>query len=167
MLIADTKKSVLRTIAEMDLDKINMDLVENLLEWIVDGPHDYPPGTNPAEPRSSPLSSWIAALTFWLSPGQAPFWCFCRAWLRSRCCTSSSCATGSSTTEAPKGGFGSCRTLKERYQTSPDSGRLLSSDVRSTRSTPPCPTRSSRRCSADRQRASPKLSSPPTSQRRP
>lgn len=52
MLIADTKKSVLRTIAEMDLDKINMDLVENLLEWIVDGPHGYPPGTDPAEPRS-------------------------------------------------------------------------------------------------------------------
>ncbi|XP_011611798.2 putative ATP-dependent RNA helicase DHX57 isoform X2 [Takifugu rubripes] len=40
----DTKKSVLKTIAAMDLDKINMDLVENLLEWIVDGKHDYPPG---------------------------------------------------------------------------------------------------------------------------
>ncbi|KAM6962420.1 putative ATP-dependent RNA helicase DHX57 [Tautogolabrus adspersus] len=40
----DTKKSVLKTIAAMDLDKINMDLVESLLEWIVDGKHGYPPG---------------------------------------------------------------------------------------------------------------------------
>lgn len=40
----DTKKSVVKTIAAMDLDKINMDLVENLLEWIVDGKHNYPPG---------------------------------------------------------------------------------------------------------------------------
>ncbi|KAK5607125.1 hypothetical protein CRENBAI_007306 [Crenichthys baileyi] len=40
----DTKKSVLKTIAAMDLDKINMDLVESLLEWIVDGKHNYPPG---------------------------------------------------------------------------------------------------------------------------
>ncbi|KAM6986672.1 putative ATP-dependent RNA helicase DHX57 isoform 1-T2 [Aplochiton taeniatus] len=40
----DAKKSVLKTLASMDLDKINMDLVESLLEWIVDGDHDYPPG---------------------------------------------------------------------------------------------------------------------------
>uniref|UniRef100_A0A1A8UE18 Putative ATP-dependent RNA helicase DHX57 n=1 Tax=Nothobranchius furzeri TaxID=105023 RepID=A0A1A8UE18_NOTFU len=40
----DTKKSVLKTISAMDLDKINMDLVESLLEWIVDGKHNYPPG---------------------------------------------------------------------------------------------------------------------------
>ncbi|KAI1894656.1 hypothetical protein AGOR_G00118010, partial [Albula goreensis] len=40
----DAKKSVLKTIAAMDLDKINMDLVESLLEWIVDGDHNYPPG---------------------------------------------------------------------------------------------------------------------------
>ncbi|KAK5849246.1 hypothetical protein PBY51_008900 [Eleginops maclovinus] len=40
----DTKKSVLKNIAAMDLDKINMDLVESLLEWIVDGKHNYPPG---------------------------------------------------------------------------------------------------------------------------
>lgn len=40
----DTKKSVLKTIATMDLDKINMDLVESLLEWIVEGKHNYPPG---------------------------------------------------------------------------------------------------------------------------
>lgn len=32
--------------AAMDLDKINMDLVESLLEWIVDGKHNYPPGMN-------------------------------------------------------------------------------------------------------------------------
>ncbi|KAK2896458.1 hypothetical protein Q8A67_010946 [Cirrhinus molitorella] len=37
-------KSVVKTLAAMDLDKINMDLVENLLEWIVDGEHSYPPG---------------------------------------------------------------------------------------------------------------------------
>ncbi|XP_044041528.1 putative ATP-dependent RNA helicase DHX57 isoform X2 [Siniperca chuatsi] len=40
----DTNKSVLKTISTMDLDKINMDLVESLLEWIVDGKHNYPPG---------------------------------------------------------------------------------------------------------------------------
>ncbi|KAM3858805.1 putative ATP-dependent RNA helicase DHX57 [Diretmus argenteus] len=40
----DTGMSVLKTISAMDLDKINMDLVENLLEWIVDGKHNYPPG---------------------------------------------------------------------------------------------------------------------------
>ncbi|XP_030575970.1 putative ATP-dependent RNA helicase DHX57 [Archocentrus centrarchus] len=40
----DTKKSVLKTMAAMDLDKINMDLVESLLEWIVEGKHNYPPG---------------------------------------------------------------------------------------------------------------------------
>uniref|UniRef100_A0A7N6C3R2 Putative ATP-dependent RNA helicase DHX57 n=1 Tax=Anabas testudineus TaxID=64144 RepID=A0A7N6C3R2_ANATE len=39
-----TKMSVLKTIAKMDLDKINMDLVESLLEWIVEGKHNYPPG---------------------------------------------------------------------------------------------------------------------------
>ncbi|XP_048449652.1 putative ATP-dependent RNA helicase DHX57, partial [Rhincodon typus] len=37
-------KSVLKTMARMDLDKINLDLVEALLEWIVDGKHNYPPG---------------------------------------------------------------------------------------------------------------------------
>lgn len=42
--VADTEKSVLKTIAAMDLDQINMDLVEDLLEWILDGNHDYPPG---------------------------------------------------------------------------------------------------------------------------
>lgn len=41
-----TKMSVLKTIAGMDLDKINMDLVESLLEWIVEGKHNYPPGEN-------------------------------------------------------------------------------------------------------------------------
>lgn len=40
----DTKKSVLKTMTAMDLDKINMDLVESLLEWIVEGKHNYPPG---------------------------------------------------------------------------------------------------------------------------
>ncbi|KAM9845045.1 putative ATP-dependent RNA helicase DHX57 [Aulostomus maculatus] len=40
----DTKRSVLETIAAMDLDKINMDLVEHLLQWILEGKHSYPPG---------------------------------------------------------------------------------------------------------------------------
>lgn len=48
--LIDTKKSVLKTIAAMDLDKINMDLVESLLEWIVDGQHNYPPGQSSSEP---------------------------------------------------------------------------------------------------------------------
>lgn len=34
--------------AAMDLDKINMDLVESLLEWIVDGDHSNPPGKKKA-----------------------------------------------------------------------------------------------------------------------
>lgn len=34
----------MKTLAAMDLDKINMDLVEILLEWIVTRDHSYPPG---------------------------------------------------------------------------------------------------------------------------
>ncbi|XP_028304104.1 putative ATP-dependent RNA helicase DHX57 [Gouania willdenowi] len=41
---SDVSAPVLKTIAAMDLDKINMDLVERLLEWIVEGNHKYPPG---------------------------------------------------------------------------------------------------------------------------
>ncbi|KAF4090320.1 hypothetical protein AMELA_G00050480 [Ameiurus melas] len=37
-------KPVVKTLAAMDLDKINMDLVESLLEWIVNRDHSYPPG---------------------------------------------------------------------------------------------------------------------------
>ncbi|KAM9328553.1 putative ATP-dependent RNA helicase DHX57 [Pholidichthys leucotaenia] len=44
MRYKDTKKSVIKNMAAMDLDKINMDLVESLLEWIVDRKHNYPPG---------------------------------------------------------------------------------------------------------------------------
>ncbi|XP_061770530.1 putative ATP-dependent RNA helicase DHX57 [Nerophis ophidion] len=40
----DCKKSVLKTIAAMDLDKINMDLIESLLEWILDSKGDSPKG---------------------------------------------------------------------------------------------------------------------------
>ncbi|XP_039595001.1 putative ATP-dependent RNA helicase DHX57 [Polypterus senegalus] len=39
-----TSRAVLKTMATMDLEKINMDLLESLLEWIVDGKHNYPPG---------------------------------------------------------------------------------------------------------------------------
>ncbi|XP_069463895.1 putative ATP-dependent RNA helicase DHX57 isoform X2 [Ambystoma mexicanum] len=37
-------KAVIKTLIGMDLDKINLDLIEALLEWIVDGTHSYPPG---------------------------------------------------------------------------------------------------------------------------
>ncbi|KFP26249.1 Putative ATP-dependent RNA helicase DHX57, partial [Colius striatus] len=37
-------KTVLKTMAAMDLDKVNLELIEALLEWIVAGSHSYPPG---------------------------------------------------------------------------------------------------------------------------
>ncbi|XP_061481562.1 putative ATP-dependent RNA helicase DHX57 [Rhineura floridana] len=37
-------KSVLKTMENMDLDKVNLELIEALLEWIVSGKHSYPPG---------------------------------------------------------------------------------------------------------------------------
>ncbi|XP_053567900.1 putative ATP-dependent RNA helicase DHX57 [Bombina bombina] len=37
-------KSVIKTLSAMDLEKINLDLIEALLEWIVNGDHSYPPG---------------------------------------------------------------------------------------------------------------------------
>ncbi|KAM6460944.1 putative ATP-dependent RNA helicase DHX57 isoform 2-T2 [Liasis olivaceus] len=37
-------KSVLKTMASMNLDKVNLELIEALLEWIVSGKHSYPPG---------------------------------------------------------------------------------------------------------------------------
>nr|XP_006116315.1 putative ATP-dependent RNA helicase DHX57 [Pelodiscus sinensis]XP_006116316.1 putative ATP-dependent RNA helicase DHX57 [Pelodiscus sinensis]XP_014425567.1 putative ATP-dependent RNA helicase DHX57 [Pelodiscus sinensis] len=37
-------KSVLQTMARMDLDKVNLELIEDLLEWIVSDKHSYPPG---------------------------------------------------------------------------------------------------------------------------
>ncbi|KAJ7341234.1 hypothetical protein JRQ81_005102 [Phrynocephalus forsythii] len=36
--------SVLKTMATMDLDKVNLELIEALLEWIVSGKHSYPTG---------------------------------------------------------------------------------------------------------------------------
>lgn len=66
---------MLKTIAAMDLDKINMDLVESLLEWIVDGKHDYPPGKNLVEVHSKLFGSFsvdfgYVGVTFWcLYPG--------------------------------------------------------------------------------------------------
>ncbi|XP_048337698.1 putative ATP-dependent RNA helicase DHX57 [Sphaerodactylus townsendi] len=38
------RTSALKTMASMDLDKINLELIEALLEWIVSGSHSYPPG---------------------------------------------------------------------------------------------------------------------------
>ncbi|XP_074435207.1 putative ATP-dependent RNA helicase DHX57 [Larus michahellis] len=37
-------KTVLKTMSVMDLDKVNLELIEALLEWIVAGRHSYPPG---------------------------------------------------------------------------------------------------------------------------
>lgn len=37
-------KTVLKTMSVMDLDKVNLELIEALLEWIVTGKHSYPPG---------------------------------------------------------------------------------------------------------------------------
>ncbi|XP_068088296.1 putative ATP-dependent RNA helicase DHX57 isoform X2 [Hyperolius riggenbachi] len=37
-------KSVVKTLFSMDLEKINLELIEALLEWIVNGEHAYPPG---------------------------------------------------------------------------------------------------------------------------
>ncbi|KAL6050769.1 hypothetical protein STEG23_015307, partial [Scotinomys teguina] len=37
-------KSVIKTMSVMDFERVNLDLIEALLEWIVDGKHSYPPG---------------------------------------------------------------------------------------------------------------------------
>uniref|UniRef100_A0A8C4UZ62 Putative ATP-dependent RNA helicase DHX57 n=1 Tax=Falco tinnunculus TaxID=100819 RepID=A0A8C4UZ62_FALTI len=37
-------KTVLKTMSVMDLEKVNLELIEALLEWIVAGRHSYPPG---------------------------------------------------------------------------------------------------------------------------
>lgn len=37
-------KSVIKTMSVMDFEKVNLELIEALLEWIVDGKHAYPPG---------------------------------------------------------------------------------------------------------------------------
>ncbi|KAM5292053.1 putative ATP-dependent RNA helicase DHX57 isoform 2-T2 [Ctenodactylus gundi] len=37
-------KSVIKTLSLMDFEKVNLELIESLLEWIVDGKHSYPPG---------------------------------------------------------------------------------------------------------------------------
>ncbi|XP_075391374.1 putative ATP-dependent RNA helicase DHX57 [Tenrec ecaudatus] len=37
-------KSVIKTMSLMDFEKVNLELIEALLEWIVDGKHSYPPG---------------------------------------------------------------------------------------------------------------------------
>ncbi|CAH2252973.1 ATP-dependent RNA helicase DHX57 isoform X1 [Pelobates cultripes] len=41
---SSVSKSVVKTLSAMDLDKINLELIEALLEWIVIGKHSYPPG---------------------------------------------------------------------------------------------------------------------------
>ncbi|XP_059516026.1 putative ATP-dependent RNA helicase DHX57 [Myotis daubentonii] len=37
-------KSVIKTMSIMDFEKVNLELIEALLEWIVEGKHSYPPG---------------------------------------------------------------------------------------------------------------------------
>ncbi|KAM9600930.1 putative ATP-dependent RNA helicase DHX57 isoform 2-T3 [Trichechus inunguis] len=37
-------KSVIKTMSIMDFEKVNLELIEALLEWIMDGKHSYPPG---------------------------------------------------------------------------------------------------------------------------
>lgn len=65
---------MLKTIAAMDLDKINMDLVESLLEWIVDGKHDSPPGKRLVKVHSKLcrifIANFMVEFIFWfLCPG--------------------------------------------------------------------------------------------------
>lgn len=75
---ADNKKSVLKTISAMDLDKINMDLVESLLEWIVDGKHDYPPGKNhPCILQETPGATQFSwKVSVWTLICWCTFFCF-------------------------------------------------------------------------------------------
>lgn len=42
--ITGVSKSVINTLSNMDLDKINLELIEALLEWIVNGDNLYLPG---------------------------------------------------------------------------------------------------------------------------
>ncbi|XP_054976851.1 putative ATP-dependent RNA helicase DHX57 [Sorex araneus] len=37
-------KSVIKTMSVLDFEKVNLELIEALLEWIVSGKHSYPPG---------------------------------------------------------------------------------------------------------------------------
>lgn len=46
-------KTVLKTMSVMDLDKVNLELIEALLEWIVSGRHSYPPGNSIVLERES------------------------------------------------------------------------------------------------------------------
>ncbi|XP_028844467.1 putative ATP-dependent RNA helicase DHX57 [Denticeps clupeoides] len=41
---SDYSKSVVKTLSALDFEKINFDLLENVLEWILEGDHNYPPG---------------------------------------------------------------------------------------------------------------------------
>lgn len=42
--LSGVSKSVIKTMSIMDFEKVNLELIEALLEWIVDGKHSYPPG---------------------------------------------------------------------------------------------------------------------------
>lgn len=100
----DTKKSVLKTIAAMDLDKINMDLVESVLEWIVDGKHNYPLGKNYKLTQFRFIQhTWAVLMWSYFCVFQVQCWCFCQALLKSRCSTSSCSPTECLTTGAQPG----------------------------------------------------------------
>jgi len=51
-------KAVLKTMSVMDLDKVNLELIEALLEWIVAGRHSYPPGNFIVLERYTKADSW-------------------------------------------------------------------------------------------------------------
>lgn len=51
-------KAVLKTMSVMDLDKVNLELIEALLEWIVAGRHSYPPGNFFVLGRKMKEDSW-------------------------------------------------------------------------------------------------------------
>lgn len=42
--LSGVSKSVIKAMSVMDFEKVNLELIEALLEWIVDGKHSYPPG---------------------------------------------------------------------------------------------------------------------------
>ncbi len=67
----------MKTLAAMDLDKINMDLVESLLEWIVDGEHSYPPGKELHKPLHwTPVQIIKAALERFKKNSDWLFFCY-------------------------------------------------------------------------------------------
>lgn len=59
----------------MDFEKVNLELIEALLEWIVDGKHSYPPGNHLLSSFVCNMAKKKAArlLRQWVLWGQPPF----------------------------------------------------------------------------------------------